>query len=199
MRKIRSMIGMPVVFRSKRIGRMIQADISDDFRRLSGIWIDAGLRGTRYIPSEDLGTLGRVAIMTDGCGRRKRLTASPLFHRAVSTDGKRLGAITGAEINDLSFAIEALELSGGFADDLFTGRSRITHFTLDRQTGTIVIDLSEQGTEGNPHEKRHGQGTDHRYDHRQFGSDALRRDELANRAEMEPEGPADGQLDHPQG
>ena len=199
MRTIRAMIGMPVVCRSRRIGRMIQADISGDLRTLSGIWVDAGIRGIRYIPAEDLEMLGSIAIMTDSCGKRKRLTSSPMFHRAVSTDGRRLGAVTGAEIDPLSFAVEAVELSCGVMDDLVSGRRRICAFTVNRDTGEVVIDPAAQRSEGNEHEKRNGQGTDHRNAHRQLCRDHLRRDELADGEEMESEGPSDRQLDQPQG
>lgn len=154
MRRIRTMIGMPVVCHGKRIGRAIQADISQDLKHLSGLWIDAGLRGTRYISSENVEMLGSVAILTDGNGSRKRLTSSPMFHRAVSTDGQRQGAITGAEINDLSFAVEALELSGGLWDDLIYGRRRIFNFIVNRETGEVIIDPAGEEKEGTHHEKR---------------------------------------------
>lgn len=171
---------------------MIQADISDDLKQLSGIWVDSGIRGTRYIPSEDLEMLGSIAIITDSCGRRKRLTSTPMFHRAVSTDGRRLGAITGAEINVVSFCVEALELSCGILDDFLTGRRRILSFTVNRDTGEVVIDPAGQRSEGEDHEKRHDQGTDYRNDPRRFSSHNLRHHELADGEEVEPEGPADG-------
>ena len=70
MRKIRALIGMPVVVGNRRVGRVIQAELSEDLTRLDGLWMDAGLRGTRFIPSEQLEMLGRVAVMADDMGRR---------------------------------------------------------------------------------------------------------------------------------
>ena len=197
MRKTSAMIGMPGVCRSKKIGRMIQADISGDLKRLMGIWIDAGFMGTRYIAAEDLEMLGSHTIISDSRGRRKRLTSSPMFHRAVSTDGQRLGAVTGAEIDDISLCVEALELSTGITDDLYLGRRRISSFTVNRETKEVVIDATGERMEGANHEKRNGKRSDHRDDHRRFGSNAVWRNELADRKEMESEGPSDRKLDQP--
>lgn len=197
MRKIRSMIGMPVICDGKRIGRMIQADISEDLKRLSGIWMDAGLKGARYISSENLEILGDVSILTDSAGQRRHMNAPGIFHRAVSIDGQRLGAITGAEINDLSFSVESLELSGGFWDDFHHGRIFIRNFTVNRASGEVIIDLSRKEWEAFNHETWHDQGTDHRYAHRQFCRNAVRRDELADGEKVESESPTDRKDDQP--
>ena len=96
MRKLRNLIGMPVILHRQKIGRLIQADLSDDLKRMEGIWVDSGLKGTRYIPSEHLGMIGEMAVLTDSRGTRRRARAQSLLRRAVSTDGSRLGAIVGA-------------------------------------------------------------------------------------------------------
>ena len=101
MRKLRSLTGMSVVCGSHRIGRLLRAELTADLRQLSGIWVGAGLMGTRFIPAERLEMLGRVAVMADDRGRRGSMRSSPLLKRAVSTDGRRLGAITGAEIDEV--------------------------------------------------------------------------------------------------
>ena len=186
MRKIRVLIGMPVVVNNRRIGRVVQAELSEDLRQLDGLWIDAGLRGTRYLPSDSLEMLGQVAVMADDAGRRRRCKSAPLFRRAVGTDGRRLGAITGAEIDELSFRVEALELSRGLWDDLLCGRARIRNFTLNRENGSVVIDLTETEKEGTSNEERHDEGTHYRRADRRFRSDDVRRDELAGRKADEP-------------
>lgn len=197
MRKISAMIGMPVVCRSRKIGIMIQADISEDLKRLTGIWVDSGLRGTRYISAEDLELLGIHSIISDSCGRRKHLTSSPMFHRAVSTDGRRMGAVTGAEIDEISLSVESLELSTGMLDDLVNGRLRIQSFTVNRETGEVVIDITGQKKEDAYYEKRNGKRPDHRNDHRRFSRDTVRHNELADRKEVEPESTPNRQLDQP--
>lgn len=195
MRKVRTMIGMLVICRRKKIGRMIQADLSEDLRQMNGIWISSGLRGTRYIPSENLEMLGDMAIMADDCGKRKRMTSSPIFYRAISTDGRRLGAITGAEINALSFAVESLELSNGVWDDFFNRRDRIIRYTANRKTGEVIIDSVEEEKEERSDEKRYDKGSDCRHAHRRFSGDDSGRYELENRKGLEYEGPQDRKMD----
>ena len=147
MRKIRTLIGMPVIVDQKRVGRVIQAELADDLSELTGIWVDTGLRGTRFMPSESLAILGQVAIMADDTGKRRRMKTSSLLRRAVGTDGSRLGAVTGAEINELSFRVEALELSQGLWEDLLYGRERIFRFTLSRENGDVITYAAETGKE----------------------------------------------------
>ena len=195
MRKVRAMIGMPVVCNNRKIGRMVQADITEDLKQMQGVWIDAGLRGTRYIPADSLQMLGQVAIIADDSGKRRRLTSVPLFYRAVSTDGQRLGAITGAEINELSFHVESLELSSGLWDDLFSVRMRILRYTVNRETGEVIVEQTGHEREDENDEERHDKGPDHRVADWRIGGDNLRSNELANRKEMEHEGQENRKLD----
>ena len=199
MKKLRGMISMPVVCRGRRIGRLLRGELSGDMTRLQGIWVGAGLRGTRYIPSEELQLVGQVAVLADGRGERRRMTCKSLFRRAVSTDGTRLGAVTGAEIDELTFAVTALELSRGFWDDLFRPRPRLTRYTADPNSNEVVIDPDPMEKEGLSDEGRHDQGPHRRDADRLRGGDGVRRDELADRAQVEPEGQDDRQLDLRQG
>lgn len=195
MRRLRALIGMPVLCGSRRIGRVARAELAEDLRQLDGVWIGSGLRGARYIPAESLELIGRVAILAEDGGRKGRMATGPLFRRAVSTDGRRMGAITGAEIDEVSFAVTALELSAGLWDDLLRGRERVTRYTVNRETGEVVIEPAEEEREDINHEDRIDEGTDRGHADRRLGGDALRRDELADGEEVEPEGEADRQLD----
>lgn len=140
MRTLRTIIGLPVVVNSRRIGRVFQAELTEDYSRLKGLWVDAGLSGTRFIPSDSLALLGQVAVVADDRGERKRCRTAGILRRAVATDGRRSGAVTGAEIDEISFRVEALELSRGIWDDLSSGRQRICQFTLNPKTGDVIID-----------------------------------------------------------
>ena len=139
MRKIRNLIGMPVISGGRKLGRLLQADLSDDLQRLEGVWVDCGLKGTRYIPAESLSMIGEMAVFADGIGRRRRISAASLLRRAVSTDGRRIGAIVGAEIDELSFLVTALELTNGFWDDLFSRRRRVEAFSADGAAGEVIV------------------------------------------------------------
>lgn len=139
MRKIRKLIGLPVVYRQKKLGRLAQADLSHDLRRLKGIWVDCGLKGTRYISAEQLSMIGEVAIQADDRGIRKKCGAEFLLRRAVSTDGQRIGAAVGAEIDEMSFLITALEITRGFWDDLYEGRRRVETYSVHPEKGDVII------------------------------------------------------------
>ena len=195
MRKLRSLTGMSVICGSHRIGRVLQAELTGDLKQLSGIWVGAGLLGTRFIPSESLEMLGEVAVMAEDRGKRRPMRAKPLLKRAVSTDGRRMGAITGAEIDELSFAVRALELSSSLWEDLAHRRQRVTRYTVNPDNGEVVIDLAEATREEGAHEGWIDEGPDHRHADRRIGGDGIRHHELADGEAMEPEGPPDGQLD----
>ena len=199
MRKLRGLTGMPVVCDGRRYGRVLRAELAQDLKRLEGIWVGAGLRGARYIPAEQLELLGSVAVLAEGAGVRRRMGPSPLPMRAVSTDGQRLGAVTDAEIDALSFQVTALELSAGLWDDLLYRRGRVTSFKVNREGGEVVIDLAHNEREGCAYEERNDAGTLDGHADRRLGGDDFRRYELADRAKVEPEGPPDGQLDQRQG
>ena len=199
MRTVRAMIGMPVICGHRRLGRLLQADLAADLKQLDGIWVSGAVLGTRYIPAERLEMIGEVAVMADGPGARRRLSVRPLFRRAVSTDGRRLGAITGAEIDELSFAVTALELSAGLWDDLFNRRSRVLRYTVNRATGEVIVDPAGQDKEADTYAGRHDERPARRNADRRIGGHDLRRDELEDAEAVEPEGEADHRLDPRQG
>lgn len=142
MRKLRSLTGMPVVCHNRRIGRVAGAELSDDLSALNGLWVAEGLYGARFIPADALEILGRVAVIADSPGRRARIRRKSVFYRAISTDGRRLGVVTDAEIDELSLAVTALELSRGLWDDLMDRRVSVARYSANRNTGEVIIDLS---------------------------------------------------------
>lgn len=151
-RKLRNLIGMPVICHRKKIGRLVQAELSPDLTRMEGVWVDCGLKGTRYIPAEQLSMIGEKAVLSDSCGRRRRCNVHSMLRRAVSTDGARLGAIVGAEVDELSFLVCSLELTRGFWDDLHAGRSRVEHYNAQECGAEIIIldSTQEEEKEENP-------------------------------------------------
>ena len=195
MRSLRGMIGIPVVCSGRRVGRVVQADIAEDLRRLDGIWVNAGFRGTRYIPSESLELIGETAIIADTRGIRRRADDCSLFRRAISTDGRRLGAITGAEFDEMSFCVSALELSAGLWDDLLNGRQRISRFAVRRETGEVIVDWAGHEMEAEQDEGWYDESPDYGHADRRIGGDHIRRSELADGEELEPQGQADWELD----
>ena len=148
MRKLRNLTGMPVICNRQKIGSVIHAQLSDDLRALEGIWVDCALRGTRYIAAEHIGTIGEAAVITDCRGSRQKMRAKSLVRRAVGTDGRRLGAIVGAEIDEVSMMVCALELCRGFWDDIYNGRTIVSRFSAKGTlSDAVIVDLDEHEKE----------------------------------------------------
>lgn len=139
LRNMRSLRGMSVVVDARSAGRVIQVLLSDDLRRMEGIWIDAGLKGVRFIDAERLSVIGSRAIIADDIGERVRLKPNPLFLRAVSTAGRRLGAVVGAEIDEVSLTVRCLILSLGYLEDLTRGEIRAYDYVYDAENRRVVI------------------------------------------------------------
>ncbi len=139
MRKLRNLTGMPVLCNGRKLGRLVQAELSGDLRRMEGIWVDCGLKGTRYITADHLSMIGEMAVHSDDRGVRRRCKGEKLLLRAIGTDGARIGAAVGAEIDELSFLVTALEITHGFWDDLYAGRSRSEVFHLCEGKNEVMI------------------------------------------------------------
>ena len=50
-----------------------------------------------------------------------------------------MGAIVGAEVDELSFQVRALELTHGFWDDLTGGRSRVERYTAQPERHIVIV------------------------------------------------------------
>ena len=143
----KSLMGMPVICSGKRLGRVSQISLADDLTKVKGLWIDCGLRGTRFIDGTQLDMLGEVAVLARESGKRSQCDERPMMRRALSTDGVRIGAITDAVIDEKTLEVKALELTQGYVDDLLSGRRRIWQFTVVKD-GDVIIDQAAQRPEG---------------------------------------------------
>jgi uncharacterized protein YrrD len=188
-KNLRSLTGLPVVLSGRKLGRVAQASVSEDLRHMEGIWVDAGLSGTRYVPSEAIQVLGEVSVTVDSPGRRARMRERALFRRAVTTDGARLGAVVGATVDDMSFQIQSLIVSTGFFDDLFRGRLKVRRFQASLEQNEVIVDATAR--EGSFYEGWNGQGIDHGRADRRRGGDGLWDHELEDGAQVVPAGAED--------
>ncbi len=139
MKNLRLLVGMPVICEGRKLGRVVQAQVSGELTRMTGLFVDAGLKGTRFIPAEDVNVLGDVAVLVRSAGRRGVRAQCGYPRRALAPDGKRLGAICGAGVNEESLNVEALELSVGWLEDMLTGRRRVSRFTVNQPGGEVVV------------------------------------------------------------
>lgn len=130
---------MSVLVQGERIGRAASVELTDDLTRMRGLYVDCGMRGSRFIPVDMIELLGEVAILSRGSGRRASAKANVLPRRALSTDGQLLGAVSGAMIDETTRDVQALQLSRGYIDDLLVGRQWVRHFTVNPNSGDVVF------------------------------------------------------------
>lgn len=143
-RNAKSLLGMPVICGEEKLGRVSYVLPDDELRTVRGLYLYCGAAGSRFIEGAQLDLIGDVAVLAHGSGRRTPLNRQPLFRRALSADGARIGAITDAIINESTLGIEALELSRGYLDDLTGGRLRVKQFIVQKN-GDIVVESTEGG------------------------------------------------------
>ena len=188
-KSLKSLRGLPVLCAGRRVGRVAQAALSKDLRRMEGLWVDAGLWGARFVPSESIQLLGEVSVTVDGPGSRRRMCEPPLFRRVVTTDGARLGAVVGATVDCVSFQVTSLRVCTGYWDDLVRGRLSIGTLrpppTARKWSRTCRQGRRSTMKSGTIKECRRGAAG-------RRGGDAVRRDELADGAQVVHAGAAHG-------
>lgn len=138
MKNTNALGGMPVVCDGVRLGRVFSVQLTPDLTKMAGLHVDCGLRGRRYIPAERVRVLGEVAVLVDGGPSGARPAEQTLPRRALTPEGARLGAITGAWIDEETRAVESLELSRGYWEDLFLGRVRVRSYHVQKDGGEVV-------------------------------------------------------------
>lgn len=117
-----------------------------------GLWVDAGLCGSRFIGAEAIEVLGEVSVTVDAPGQRRRMREKALFRRVITTGGARLGAVVDAAVDAMTFQVAGLIVSTGYWDDLVRGRLMIRHFAASPE-GEVIADLHAGEEEHN--EERH--------------------------------------------
>ncbi len=144
MRNTRSLLGMPVISNGRKLGRVTCVLTDDSLRTVSGLYLSCGVAGSRFIECGQLDLFGDIAVLARSEGKRMQLTGTPLFRRALSPDGRHIGAITDALLSEHTLHIDALELSYGYLDDLTGGRARVRQYTVQKN-GDVVVEATEGG------------------------------------------------------
>ena len=119
---LKKMIGLPVVINGKQRGSVLRGVVSEDGKTVRGLVIRGGLRGTRWLPREQIVLVGKVSVIARGkAGRVPKYAGYHLF-RVTDPEGTRVGIVTDALFNEETLRVSALEISGGPLDDLIDGR-----------------------------------------------------------------------------
>ena len=144
MTSIRALLGLPVVLRGKRIGRVVDASLDQALRKLQGLYADCGLRGSRLIPAAQIRLLGEVCVLADGEGNRERPEAAKL-RKVLRADGALYGAVTGALVCERGMNVEALEISRGFFEDFLYGREWLYRYAVLERGGDVLLMADSEG------------------------------------------------------
>lgn len=139
MQSLKSMRALKLVVNGKTTGRVVQGQLSDDLRRLDGVWVDAGFKGMRFIDAEHICVIGSRSVVADEPGIRLRIRPQSLFIRAVSSDGALLGAIVDAWLDETTLAVVSLSLSTGYPDLPLRGLRTIADYRHDLKKGVVMI------------------------------------------------------------
>ena len=121
-------MGLPVLLNGKPSGSVLRGVLAEDGRSLRGIVIRGGLRGTRWLPRDQISMVGQLSVIANG--RAKRVPRDAAYHlfRVSDAEGTRLGIVTDALLHEETLRVAALEISGGPIDDLIEGRWFATAF-----------------------------------------------------------------------
>lgn len=140
---LRTLCGLRVIRDGVCLGRVVQGCLCDTLTALDGFWLDRAVAGMRFVSAEHICVLGRHSIIIDYPGERLRMKPKPLMVRAVSTDGRRLGAIVDAGIDERTLAVEELALNPGWIEGLIHGLIRIRRFKCDLANARVVVPQDE--------------------------------------------------------
>ena len=132
-------------------GRVEQAVLTPDGRRLRGLVLRQGMGGARWAAEEDVLILGEVSVILRT--RPGRVPAGADFSLSAVKDsgGMQLGWVTDVFLDPLTRWVTALEIDLGPAETLRTGRLLARRFTV--AMGEVMIPC------GCALERPHRQGT----------------------------------------
>ena len=116
------MIGLPVVLNGRQRGNVLRGVLSEDGKTVRGLVMRGGLRGTRWLPREQIALVGQISVIARGKAVRVPKCADYRLFRVSDPDGTRVGIVTDALFNEETLRVSALEISGGPLDDLIDGR-----------------------------------------------------------------------------
>ncbi len=144
MKSMKALIGRPVLLDGKAIGHVTEVELDEGLNALLGLYVDGAFMGTRRIEKKDVVLLGDVSVMVTSKGKRARVKDARM-RRVRTADGCRIGAVTGALLDEDTMRVCALELSRGFLDDFFTGRQWVYGYRVNASSGDVLIE-PEGGT-----------------------------------------------------
>ncbi|MBQ8655385.1 MAG: PRC-barrel domain-containing protein [Clostridia bacterium] len=128
--RLGSVTGLPVVWEGRTLGRVEQAALSHDGRRLRGLVIRRGFGSARWLGAGDVSVLGQVTVIAAGLPGRVPKDAEFLLESVRDTAGLELGRVTDVYLSPDSLRVTALEISLGPFEELTGGRLLAREFAV---------------------------------------------------------------------
>jgi uncharacterized protein YrrD len=137
MTRANRLIGLPVVREGSRLGVVDAVSLARNGKRLGGLHVQGRALRASYVPADAIQLLGAHAILVQGAS----MARAPRFQlgRVRDTSGLRLGVVTDTLLSEDTLAVEAVELSFGPLDDLLRGRCWVSPFSVDSETGDVIV------------------------------------------------------------
>lgn len=123
-------VGLPAVCAGRMAGRVEQAVLTRDGRRLRGLIIRHGMGIARWAAEEDVLILGEVSVILRRTPVRPPRDADFALSAVTDSGGLLLGWVTDAYVDPDTRAVSALEVDLGPAETLRTGRLLARSFTV---------------------------------------------------------------------
>lgn len=135
--RLGSIVGLPAAVGGRMVGRVEQAVLTSDGRRLRGVVIRHGLGSARWAPAENIAVLGDVSVILISKPGRVPRDAQFSFPAVKDTAGLNLGRVTDVYIHPATLRVAALEISLGLWEEITLGRMLARQFTL--QQGQVLV------------------------------------------------------------
>lgn len=120
--------GLPVVLGGRMIGRVEQAVLTPDARRLRGLVIRHGLGAARWVAAADVRLIGEVSVIIAARPGKLPQGADFALTTVRDTGGMRLGRVTDVFLDPATMETAALEVSLGLVEALTIGRQMARTF-----------------------------------------------------------------------
>lgn len=128
--RLGSITGLPVVFAGRMLGRVEQAVLTPDARRLRGLVVRRGFGGARWLRAEDIRVLGEVTVIAACLPGRTPRDADFTPGCVRDTAGLDIGRVTDVYLQPESCRVAALEISLGPYEELTVGRMLARDFAV---------------------------------------------------------------------
>lgn len=114
--------GLPVVLAGRMIGRVEQAVLTQDARRLRGLVVRHGLGAARWVEASSVRLIGDVSVIIAAKPGKVPDGADFSLTTVRDTGGMRLGRVTDVFLDPATLETAALEISLGLVEALTMGR-----------------------------------------------------------------------------